>query len=153
MTIFCIWKKKKYVRSQSRQQDSSGSCSRLARERDKGAFPLPRFAVSREPLPPSAGPAQSSTPTNQQPTHPTTNQPTFAPQAVSYFPPGLIPIQFTPPACLKALAGEAPALPGDANFPISVIYPQPSSPAEKKDFGKCLAHNSTKPSPEPSPQP
>merc|ERR1712072_857998 len=39
---------------------------------------------------------------------------------------------------LNALSGEVPAVPGDATFPISVIYPKPQDAAEKKEFGKLL---------------
>ena len=39
---------------------------------------------------------------------------------------------------LSSLGGEAPACPGDSNFPISVIYPPAENPADKKEFGKML---------------
>merc|ERR1712072_415577 len=39
---------------------------------------------------------------------------------------------------LNSISGEAPAVPGDGNFPISVIYPEAKTPAEKKEFGKML---------------
>merc|ERR1712178_233478 len=39
---------------------------------------------------------------------------------------------------LSSLCSEAPATPGDSAFPISVIYPQPESASEKKEFAKML---------------
>jgi len=39
---------------------------------------------------------------------------------------------------MNTLAGEAPAVPGDSAFPISVIYPPAQDANEKKEFGKML---------------
>merc|ERR1711907_384347 len=37
---------------------------------------------------------------------------------------------------LNSLGGETPATPGDSSFPISVIFPEPQSAAEKKELAK-----------------
>ena len=44
----------------------------------------------------------------------------------------------TCPPLRQAISGEAPAVPGDASFPISVVYPAANNANEKKEFGKML---------------